>query len=290
MSVQIVTDSSSDIPPEVAQELGITIIPLYIRFGDEVYRDGVDISADQFYDKLATSRTPPKTSTPSPGDFAEIYNKLATETDSILSIHLSPRYSSALNAATVAKDYLPAGCNVEVIDSKSVSMGCGLAVIAAAREAKAGANLEQVRQTVNKAIWRTHIVGMIADIRYLLGGRRLSLPGAHLLLGRIGTCLRFKLLGEIYEAGKVRGRGMFFRETKALEKLARCVSEFSSIDEIAILYAQKPEWAQDFTDRIAAVFPKKQIYQARLSSATGVHGGPRAMAVAFIEGENEKPG
>jgi len=283
--VKVVTDSSSDIPPEVAQELGITVIPLYIRFGDEVYRDGVDISAEQFYTRLAHSRIPPKTSTPSPGDFAEIYSQLAAETDSILSIHLSPRYSGALNAAMLAKDYVPEGCTVKVIDSKSVSMGCGLVVIAAARESRAGANLEQVMQTVEKAMLRTHIVGMIADINYLLGGRRLSLPGAHLFLGKLGTLLRFKLLGEIYEAGKVRGRGMYFSEAKALDKLEQCVTEFPAIDELAILYAQKPQWAQDFADRITSV-PKKRIYNARLGCATGVHGGPRAMAVAFIEGQD----
>jgi len=280
--VKVVTDSSSDIPPEVAQELGITVIPLYIRFGDETYRDGIDINADQFYAKLAHSRILPKTSTPSPGDFAEIYNQLTSETDGILSIHLSPKYSGAYNAAMVAKDYVTEGCTVEVIDSKSVSMGCGLVAIAAAREAKAGANLEQVMQTVNRAILHTHIVGMIADINYLLGGRRLSLPGAHLLLGKIGTLLRFKLLGEIYEAGKVRGRGMYFSEAKALEKLEQCVTEFPSINELAILHAQKPEWAQNFAERIASV-PKKEIYHARLGCATGVHGGPRAIAVAFIE-------
>jgi DegV family protein with EDD domain len=283
--VKVVTDSSSDIPPEVAQELGITVIPLYVRFGDEVYRDGVDISADQFYDKLAHSRTPPKTSTPSPGDFAEIYNKLAAETDSIISIHLSPRYSSALNAAMVAKDYVPEGCTVKVIDSKSVSMGCGLVAMAAAREAKTGASLEQAMQTVNQAIWRTHIVGMIADINYLLRGRRLSLPGAHLLLGKLGTWLHFKLVGEIYEAGQVRGRGMYFSEAKALERLEQCVTEFQSIEEIAILYARKPEWAQNIAERITSV-PKEQIHISRLSSATGVHGGPKAMAIAFIEGKD----
>ena len=281
--VKVVTDSSSDVPPEVAKELGITVIPLYVRFGDEVYRDGVDISADQFYDKLAHSRTPPKTSTPSPGDFAEIYNKLAAETDSIISIHLSPRYSSALNAAMVAKDYVPEGCTVKVVDSKSVSMGCGLVAMAAAREARKGASLEQAMQTINRTIWHTHIVGMIADINYLLRGRRLSLPGAHLLLGKLGTLLRFKLVGEIYEAGKVRGRGMYFSESKALEKLEQCVTEFQSIEEIAILYAKKPEWAQNIAERITSVFPQKPIHISRLSSATGVHGGPKAMAIAFIE-------
>ena len=166
-------------------------------------------------------------------------------------------------------------------------MGCGLVAMAAAREAKAGANLEQVMITVNLAIWRTHIIGMIADINYLLSGRRLSLPGAHLFLGKLGTLLRFKLLGEIFEAGKERGRGMYFREVKALDKLEQCINEFPVIDELAILYAQKPQWAQNFADRITSV-SKERIYHARLGCATGVHGGPRAMAVAFIEGKDQK--
>lgn len=284
MSVRIVTDSSSDIPPEIARELGITVIPLYVRFGDEMYRDGVDISADQFYDKLAHSHALPKTSTPSPGDFAETYSRLAAETGNILSIHLSPRYSSALNAAMVAKDYVPEGCNVTVIDSKSVSMGCGLVAMAAARKAGAGADLEQVIQTVNDTMWRTHIIGMITDIKYLLGGRRLALPGAHLILGQIGTILRFKLVGEIYEAGKVRGRGMYFREAKALDRLEECVAEYPSIEEIAILHAQKPEWAQKIAERITSIFPKQRMYITRLGCATGVHGGPKAVAIAFIQG------
>jgi DegV family protein with EDD domain len=283
-TVKVVTDSSSDIPPEVAQELGITVIPLYVRFGNEVYRDGVDISADQFYDRLAHSRTPPKTSTPSPGDFAETYSRLASETDSILSIHLSTRYSSALNAAMVAKDYVPEGCTVNVIDSKSVSMGCGFVAMAAAREAKTGASLEQVMQTVNRTIWRTHIIGMITDIRYLLGGRRLALPGAHLLLGQIGTLLRFKLVGEIYEAGRVRGRGMYLSEAKALDRLEQCVAEYQSIEEIAVLHAKKPEWAQKIAERMTAVLAKEPIYVTRLGCATGVHGGPKAMAIAFVQG------
>jgi DegV family protein with EDD domain len=284
--VKVVTDSSSDIPPEVAQELGITVIPLYIRFGQEVYRDGVDISPDQFYDKLSHSRILPQSSTPSPGDFAKIYTQLAAETESILSIHLSPRYSSALNAAMVAKDYAPQGCTVTVVDSKSVSMGCGLVAVSAAREAKTGASLEQIMPVVDRTIWRTHIIGMVADIKYLLGGRRLVLPGAHIFLGKLGTLLRFKLVGEIHEAGKVRGLGMYFNEAKALDRLEQRVTEFPDIKEMAILYAKKPDWAQDFTDRVTSLFPQKPIYHTRLSGATGVHGGPRAMAVAFVAGKD----
>jgi DegV family protein with EDD domain len=281
MVLKVITDSSSDIPPEIARELDITIVPLYIRFGDAVYRDGIDISPDKFYDRLAHSRILPQTSTPSPGDFSEVYNQFATQVDNILSIHLSLRYSSAINAAMLAKDYVKTGCKIEVIDSKSVSMGCGLVAMAAAKEVKAGASLEKVMQTINRTILRTHIVGMIANINYLLSGRRLTLPSAHLLLGKLGTLLRFKLVGEIYEAGRVRGLGMYLHESKALEKLEQCVTEFQSIEEIAILHARKSEWAQSLADHMASAFPQRPIYNARLGSATGVHGGPRAMAIAF---------
>ena len=286
MAVKVVTDSSSDIPLEMARDLDITIVPLHIHFGDDVYQDGVDISPDQFYARLTSSHIMPKTSIPSPGDFAEIYNRLATETDTVLSIHLSSRYSGVLNATLVAKDYVTEGRRVEIIDSKSVSMGCGLVVIAAAREAKTGASLEQVMQSVNRAISHTHIVGMITDIHYLLGGRRLSLLGAHILLAKLGTLFRFKLVGEIYEAGKVRGRGMYFKDTKALEKLQQCVTEFQSLEEIAVLHAMKSDWALNITGRLASVFPQQHIHNARLGCATGVHGGPKAMAIAFITGED----
>lgn len=281
--VKIVTDSSSDLPPDVARELGIIVIPVYIRFGDEVYQDGVDITPDQFYDRLAHSRSLPKTSMPSPGDFAQIYTRLAAETDSILSIHLSARYSGVLNAAMVAKDYVPSGCIVRVVDSKSISMGCGLVAMAAAREAKTGASLEQVLQTVSRAILHTHIVGMIADIHYLISGRRVSSSRAHLYLGKLGTLLRLKLVGEVYEAGEVRAIGMYLREARAIHRLEQYVMQYPSIKEMAILDAREPEWAEGFAGRIALEFPQMRIYRARLGGATGLHAGPRVMAAAFIE-------
>jgi DegV family protein with EDD domain len=282
MAVKIVTDSSADIPEEIAQELDITVIPLYIRFGDKTYRDGVDITLDQLYDKLRYIRDFPKTSIPSPGDIAGVYNRLASDSNEIVSIHLSPRYSGALNAAMLASEYVPEGHTIHVIDSKSVSMGCGLVVMAAARAAQNGADLEEIMRIINRAIECTHIIGMIADIKYLLGGRRLSLPGWHLFLGKLGTLIRFKLVGKISEAGKARGIGMYLSEKKALEKLEQSVSEFGPVEEIAVLHARKQEWADVIASRLAKVFPQRQIHISRLSGATGTHGGPGAVAVAFI--------
>jgi DegV family protein with EDD domain len=285
MVVKLVTDSSSDIPPDIASELDITVVPLYVRFGDEIYRDGPDISADDFYSRLTRDRTRAETSTPSPGDYTNTYNKLAATADGIVSVHLSPRYSSALNAATLAKGYVTGKCEIEVIDSESVSMGCGLVVIAGARAARAGASMEQVTGTVRETLSRTHIAGMISDINYLLGGRRLALPGSHILLGKLGTIFRLKLVGEIYEAGRVWGRGMYFNEEKALARLERCVTDLPEVEEIAVMHAMQPEWAHAIAERLGRAFPSANTYVSRLSGATGVHGGPKAVAIAFTTGK-----
>ena len=93
MTVRVVTDSCSDIPREETKRLGITVVPAYLRFGNEVYRDGVDIDSDEFYRKLATSQVHPSTATPSPGDFAKVYEEVARETNEIVSIHVTKKHS-----------------------------------------------------------------------------------------------------------------------------------------------------------------------------------------------------
>ncbi|MFC1979420.1 DegV family protein [Chloroflexota bacterium] len=173
--------------------------------------------------------------------------------------------------------------SVEVIDSKSVSMGCGLTAISAARAAMQGANSMQVIALVNDNILRTHIIGMVTNVRHILGGRRLSLPGKDLFLAKLGAVLRFKLLGEIYEAGKLRGRGMFLSKAKALARLEQILTEQAAIESLSILHAHNPDWAQDFSRRIASVFPENNICRARLGCITGIHSGPEAVAIAFTE-------
>jgi DegV family protein with EDD domain len=279
----IVTDSSADIPPKLIAELGITVVPLYIRFGKESFRDGVDITTEQFYERLARSRELPRSSIPSPGDFARVYQELVSRGEDIFSIHLSSRYSGALNAASLAREYVTGKAKIEVFDSRSVSMGCGFVVIAAAREARLGENMERVRQAAERAVHRTHIVGMIASLRYFVSGHRLMLPRKHFFLAHIGSILRFKLIGDLYEAGRVRGIGMYPRESRALVRLEEHVMKFPDIEEMAVLHARRPEWAESIAGRLTAAYPGKPVYVSRLSAATGVHGGPASVAVAFIE-------
>lgn len=143
MTVKIVTDSTSDIALELAQRLGITIVPIYVHFGDKTYRDQVDIDTDDFYHKLETGHIHPRTSAPSPGDFIKVFKKLAQETNEILSIHLSSKTSGTYNAALLAKEALSSErCRIEVIDSEFVTMGLGLIIMMAAKAASIGIALQ----------------------------------------------------------------------------------------------------------------------------------------------------
>ena len=284
MTVKIVTDSTSDLPAQIAQELGITVVPVYVRFGEMVYRDGVDINTEQLYHKLAHGCVLPRTSTPSPGDFADAYNRLAAEADEILSIHLSAKYSGTYNAAKLAKEYVEGECRVEVIDSKSVSMGCGLVAITAARAAREGANLEQAMGVAYNAILHTRLLGMVSDVKYLLGGKRVFIPGAKIFLARMGTLVRAKLLGEVYEAGKIRGIGVCRSEATAFDRLERCLMELPRIEEMCLLWSNEPRWAHNFASRIPPTFPKEHLYITRLGCVTAMHAGPKALAIALIEG------
>src|SRR4030042_4454984 len=131
MTIKIVTDSTADLPPQLAKELGITVVPCYLRFGDEVYRDRVDISEDEFYQRLLNTSIHPSTTQPSPQDFIDVYKELAKEADGIVSIHVSDKLSGTCNSALRGKEVVGKECPIEVIDSQEVTMGVGLVAIAA---------------------------------------------------------------------------------------------------------------------------------------------------------------
>ena len=152
MTVKIVTDSTADIPESTARELGITVVPVYVRFGDKAYRDGVDITHDEFYSKLQESPVHPTTSQPPPTDFADVYRKLADEADALVSIHVTGKLSGTYNSALEGKRMTDTGCQIEVVDSRSVSMGLGLVAITAARIASVGEHLPRVMEEIKQAV------------------------------------------------------------------------------------------------------------------------------------------
>jgi len=283
--VKVVTDSTCDIPLEIARQLSITIVPLYIQIGTETYRDGIDIGADRVYHELVHGQQIPKTSAPSPGDFVTVYNNLATETDEIISVHLSAGYSGTCAVAKLARSYIGSKCRIEVIDSNTVSVGLGLTVIAAARAAKEGKSLDQIVERVHQIIPGNHMFGKVDNFAYVLKGKRFRLTRGLTFLGKISMALGIKLLGEVYDGGKIRSPVLVIGRAMVLNRLKRWASRFSSVKEIAIAYSTMPDEAEMLAQHLEPLISKEHILITRLACATSTYVGPGTLVMALIEGE-----
>ena len=280
--VKVVTDSSCDIPPEIARQLSINVVPLYIQIGGKIYRDGVDLNVDRLYSKLTHSREIPKTSVPSPGDFLKVYSNLAAEADQIISIHLSSGYSGTCNVAKLAQSYLDDKCRVEVIDSNSVSVGLGLIVIAAAKAAQEGKNLDQIVDLMHQIIPRTHLFGKIEDLASVLKGKRFRLTRMLILLGKISMALHIKLLGEVYDGGKIRSPAFVIGRKMALNRLKRWAKSFEAIKELGIAYSSMLQEAEMLAEQLEPLFPRERILITRLGCATSTYVGPGTLVMALV--------
>jgi len=281
MTVKIVTDSSCDISLEEAHKLSITIIPLYIQIGSKSYRDGIDLNIDELHE-LGHAQELPKTSAPSPGDFLKVYSQLSAETDQIISIHLSSGYSGVCNVASLAKTYLEDKCRVEVIDSNTVSAGLALIVIASARAAQEGQNLDQIVEMLHEMIPRVRMFGKTDSFPPILKGRRFRLSGGITLLGKIGTALGTKMLGEVYNGGKIRSPVLTFGQARALKRLKRWVEGFVGVTEIAIAYSTMLNEAEMLAQRLETLVPREHILITRFGCATSTYIGSRALAMALL--------
>src|SRR5690348_13559833 len=184
MTVRIVTDSTAAISPQQAEALGITIIPLTVFFGEDAYLDGIELDNAGFYTKLQECEVFPCTSQPSPTVFQEAYIRLIDGgADGILSVHISSKLSGTYQCACAARDALPDDLKkipVEIIDSQSVSVGMSQAVLQAAREARAGMGLEEIKIHVLDQLWRTRILGVLDTLEYAKRGGRLGSATAFL--------------------------------------------------------------------------------------------------------------
>ncbi|OGN92639.1 MAG: hypothetical protein A2Z75_08235 [Chloroflexi bacterium RBG_13_50_10] len=274
MAIKVVTDSGSDLPLEVAKELGITVVPVYIYFGDKAYKDWVDIEPDELYKRLVEGPVYPTTSQPMPVDFAKAYSDLSGDADAIVSVHLPAKVSGTYNAALQGVEIAKPKCEVHVVDSFSISMGLGLIAMAAARVAKGGGKLAEVLEETRKAISQTQIRGLLETLQYLLKGGRVTKAKA-----LVGTLLNVKPIvtirdGEIVQAGMARSYA------KGIEQLFEFVKNYPNLQEVAIVQSTVPEEANALKNRIASIIDEKRILMARLGAGLGVHGGPGTILVA----------
>jgi DegV family protein with EDD domain len=275
MIVKIVTDSTADLPPQLAKELGITVVPEYVRFGDNVYRDRVDINEDEFYQRLLHDRIHPSTTQPSPQDFAGVYKELSKEADGVISIHISSKLSGTYNSALQGKELVEKACPIEVIDSQVLTMSLGLLVITATNIAKSGKNIERIVEEVKQTIPTIHLLALLDTLKYLaLGGR---IGKAKALLGTILSVKPMLTIknGELEPVGQVRTRA------KGIDRLFDFVKNATDIQDLAIVYNTTPEDAQVLAERIGFIFPKQRIRFAKLGPALGVHGGPGILFTVY---------
>ena len=276
MAVRVVTDAGSDIAQEEAGRLGITVVPVYIRFGDEIYRDGIDIGIDEFYHKLANSPVHPATAAPSPGEFAEIYERLAEGNNQVVSIHITRKHSAVMEAALVAKEMVEnKGYQVEVIDSQGITIWQALVASAAAKAASSGCDLQQVVDQAHRTINRIRGIGLLDTLRYAIKGGRLSNT-----IFKVESLLNIKPLLTIRD-GEIRTAGITRTWNKGLERLRLFIKSAVNIEEIVIASNTNFQDAQDLADYASSYHPDIVPIISRVGPTMGVHTGPGTLIVAI---------
>jgi DegV family protein with EDD domain len=276
--IKIVTDSTADLPPELAAKWGITVIPCLVHFGQETYREGGDLSHAEFYRRLVSGQELPTTSSPGPGVFAATYRQLAVEASQIVSIHLSSKLSAVYNAARLGAQEIR-GAEVRVVDSGTVTMGLGWLAVMAARASQVGASLVEIVQLVEAARTRTRVFALLDTLEYLRRSGRVNR-----LVAVLGALLDVKPMlsvegGDVLPLARVRSR------RKAISQLLLLVQELGPLAELAVLHSRAQKAAEDFADRLAAVFPRQRMVIAEVATVLGTHVGPNGLGVACVVAE-----
>ena len=276
MTIRIVTDSASDISLEEAEDLGIEIVPLSVRFGEAEYTDLVDLSVSDFYQKMAESDLLPSTAAPSPGAFEAAFKKCAEAgAEGVICINLSLALSATGQAAQLAADALADTLPVECIDSKSITCGLGTIIRKAAGAAKDGGSMDEIVALVENLASRTRIFATLDTLENLKKGGRIG--GAKAMLG---TMLQFKPCldlssGEVVEAGRQRTR------KKSLIWLKEVLESEGEISELSIIHGDAPD-VEEFATLISDIVPRDQIRINQLGAVIGTHGGPRVLGVTYL--------
>lgn len=281
--VRIVTDSLSDIPDDIARELDIIRVPCYIHFGEESYRDRVDLSPSEFYRKLQTSPVIPSTSQASPGTFLDIFSELSSTTNQVYSIHSVKTLTGMYNSARLATDALktadPLGMQIQVVDSQATSMGLGWLAIYAARAARYGYALDEITELIADVIPRTHCIAMLDTLDYAVRGGRLG-KGAALVGGLLNVKPIISLVsGEVLLVEKIR------TQKRAVERIADIVLGSGPIQEMAIIHAAAPDMAEALRAHFAETWFEEQIMVCETGPVIGAHTGPGAVGVAWVNGK-----
>ncbi|MEW6097431.1 MAG: DegV family protein [bacterium] len=274
--IAIVTDSTCDLPQELIQKYNIFVVPLYVRFGEEVYKEGVDITLDEFYSKLKSSNIHPSTSQPSPQDFMQVYQKLNKDYNSIISIHISSRLSGTVQSAKMAKYELKLD-KIEVIDSLQVSLPLGTVVLEAGKLCEQEKSKEEIIKSISDLIHKVKIIFTVDTLEFLEKGGRIGKAQAFL-----GSILDIKPIlgiqeGEVVPLAKVRGR------KKMLAKLIEIIKEDipSKKINIGIVHANSEETGLKLRELMYEHFQIEECIFSQIGAVIGTHTGPGTLGVGY---------
>ena len=278
MTVKIVVDSLADLPAEELERYGIEVIPLTVRFGGTEFKDGVDLSADEFYRRLETGDDYPATAVPSIGEFVELYERVGKGASGIISIHVSSKVSGTYNAAVQGAREANAGCPIEVVDSLQASMGIGLMAMAASQAAANGADLPTIVSEVANASNRVKCTTLLDTLEYLQKGGRIGKAQA-----LVGTLLSFKPMIEVTD-GLVHPFARPRSRKKGVTRLIERVRELAPADQLVILHSTTPDEAIALRDQLADLTETEPII-ARYGPGLGTYVGPGALGVGVLRSE-----
>ena len=281
MAIKIVTDSTSDLDSSIAEDLGITIVPLNVHFGEAVFKDGIDLDTDQFFDKLINGNVFPSTSQPSLGEFVDVYKEISQPGDVIISVHVSSKLSGTINSAQQAANTLSGTVDVRIVDTQQVSMTVGLSAVGAAQAAREGKSVEECIAVAESVARRSNFFALFDTLEYLEKGGRIG--KARSLIGgllKIRPILRVED-GEIGQFSKARSRNM------GMLKLEEAVRELGKLDDIAIVYSTDGSDAEELAATVKDLLPSdKSPYLTRVGPVIGTHAGPNLVAIAAITSDS----
>ena len=279
--IAIVTDSKASIPPEAIQGLPIIVVPIQLIWGEQTFRDGIEIHPVEFYERLKNTTVMPSTSQPSPAAFEELYCRLLDEGHEILSIHISAHLSGTLQSATQAKANLP-GAPIELVDSNTTAMEQGFLVLQAARAARQGASLQEVKSLVEELRDRSGVYFAVDTLEFLHRGGRIGGAAAFL-----GTVLNLKPLLKV-EGGKIEAVEKVRTMSKALSRLLDQVEgqlNGNGALHICSIHANAPELAETLLQQARQRFGENRVSSAMLADVSpviGTHTGPGCVGLCYL--------
>ncbi len=276
---RIVTDSTSDIPPELAEEWDIHVVPCYINFGTESYLDQIEMSRSEFYERLASGQECPTTAAPPAGMFAEVYQRLLSTASGIISIHPPDQLSALRQAALNGWDLVegPGERPFRALDAGQLSMGLGWIVVRAAQAARAGADMAAIEKLVADLRNRVHLLAALDTVRYLRRSGRVGWAR-----GTIGKFLRLRPLLRVFQ-GRITSLGYTRTRASSIERLIVHLRQLGELESVTTIYTQIPEIVDQFHQRLGELQLPEPVLTVNVTPILGTHVGPGSVGFVAIQ-------